>query len=100
MPRMRYSVFDRYEESEVATLLLGLVVTVFVAANLPRIRAFPRWQLPLCAVFCLLVGWTASVLEDDGLVPGLNLVEHLAGVAHTVLMAYWAHVLFRRSPAR
>ena len=86
-----------YEDSEVAVLVLGVAVAVFVLANLPRIRGFPRWQLPVGAGSLLLLGWTASVVEGARTVPVLNLIEHAAYLGHTLLMAVWAFVLFRSS---
>lgn len=88
------------EDREIVVLLLGLLVAAFSLANLDKLRALPRWRVPMSAAALLIFGWTASILETWFAPTVLNLVEHCAYLAHSALMVAWVYLLHRRTATR
>jgi hypothetical protein len=87
------------EDREIIVLVLGLIVAGFAVANLAKLRRLPRWPLPMAAAALLLLGWTCSILETWFAPVALNVAEHAAYVAHSVLMLLWAYTASTRPRA-
>lgn len=85
------------EDREIVVLVLGLIVAGFAVANLHKLRRLPRWPLPMAAAALLLIGWACSILETWFAPVALNVAEHAAYVAHSVLMLAWAYTSSTRS---
>lgn len=88
------------EDREIVVLLLGLLVAGFSLANLDKLRALPRWRVPMSAAALLILGWAASILETWFAPTSLNLVEHSAYLAHSALMLVWVYLLRQRTATR
>ena len=76
-------------ENEVAMLLLGLGVLVFILANRPRLKRVPRWDILSLGFYVVLAGWVLTVAEGLLYESLLNYFEHISYACSTVLLAVW-----------
>lgn len=77
------------EEREVTTLVLGVIIAAATVARWRVLQQLPGWPLVAAAGGCLLVAWTATVVEHLMLPAWLNTLEHVAYSAQSVLLAVW-----------
>ncbi len=86
------------EEREVATLALGVVVAIVTLARRRSLSELPSVGYLLGAGGCLLVAWTATVLEHIFYAQALNVIEHAAYAAQSLLLVGWLLKLPRPAP--
>lgn len=72
-----------------ATLALGVVVAIITLARRRSLAELPRVGYALAAGACLLVAWIATVLEHFFYAEALNVVEHAAYAAQSLLLVGW-----------
>ena len=73
----------------VLTLLFGAAVVVFLFLNWALLKRLPRLPLLLAAYLLLLTAWAAMNAEDLPWADGLKLLEHVAYLVSSALMAVW-----------
>lgn len=82
--------------------LVVLISAAFVFACSLRfrgeLRRVPSWQILNAAIVCLIVGGAATVVEHFTTYELFNVVEHVAYLCQSLLLAVWA-LRIRRSPA-
>lgn len=86
------------QENEIVTLFLAFAVVLFAGLRRRELDEVPRVGLLRCAFLAFLTSWVATVAEGFLLPEALNLVEHAAFSAGTLLLAWW--LVATGSPAR
>ena len=83
-------------ENELIMLVLGLCLTVLLAANYTRMKGFPFSKILITGFYTLLAGWVATNLEGFFWEDFLNLIEHICYALSSVLVAIWCWKVFRK----
>lgn len=85
------------EDREVVVLLLGMIVGGFAFTFRKKLTSLPLARWPVMAATFLLVGWVLSTLETWIAPTLLNILEHAAYVAHSMLMLVWIFAVWSKS---
>ena len=84
-----------FEEREVAVLVGALLLVGCTVYFLRDFKRVPRWQILGLAIFSLVLGNVATVLEHFVAFSVLNHVEHAAYAMQSLFLAVWAFKLQR-----
>ena len=84
------------EQNELLTLLVGVSVAIFVVTNRRGLKALPEARVCLSAFSVLVLGLAFTVLEGLFWETAFNILEHLAYVASSLVLAGWVWLVFAR----
>lgn len=77
------------QENEIVTLVLAFAVVLFAGIRRRELDDLPRVGLLRLAFLAFLCSWVATVAEGFFWPTALNIVEHAAFAAGTLLLAWW-----------
>jgi hypothetical protein len=77
------------QENEVAMLLLGVIVLLFILVNISQIRRIFAWKMLVYSYSFLLTGWLLTILEGYFLESFLNFLEHFCYLVSAVILTFW-----------
>jgi hypothetical protein len=83
--------------AEIVTLLVALLVAAATLARRRYLMALPHWRWLASAGLCLLVAWTATVVEHHVAYAVFDTLEHAAYLAQAVLLTVWIVRVGRRT---
>ncbi len=77
------------QENEIAMLLFGMGILVFILMNRKKLQRIPSWKYLAAGFNVLLAGWVFTVVETFLPYDALNILEHLCYAASSVILAVW-----------
>ena len=84
-----------FDSREIVVLLSALFVFASSLRFRSEVRRVPRWRLLSAAMIFLVMGGASTIAEHIGAYDFFNVVEHLAYLCQSLLLAAWALALRR-----
>lgn len=94
------SVFQMFQEREVITLILGVVVFVFALRQRELLCQIQSWPLLFTSFALMLTSLACSVIEGVGWEPFFNFIQHLCSALSALVLAVWCWRTFSASEVR
>ena len=89
-----------FEEQELLVLLLGVGLLVYGIFKRSDLTSIPYSGVIISAYLVMLAGWGISVLESAFYPYILNILEHIACMGGSLLLAIWAWFALKKQSSR
>jgi uncharacterized membrane protein len=90
-----------FEETELLTIIMGLVTLLLVLANYAKLKRFKAAHLIVAAFSFMFAGWVWTLIEGLGLFSLFNAFEHVCYLIGAILLLFWVMNLYEEQrPSR